>query len=122
MIAEALLAIVSALPQAPQPQPKFGIADWSLIATDASVRALDVISTHRMLTQGDHELILPKFIANHTPVMAAYSSGCVASDYFWARTLTKHHHPKLARLVVAVDASQDAFWAIKNITLKPGKR
>jgi hypothetical protein len=122
MIAEALLAIVSALPQAPQPQPKFGKVDWTLIAADASVRALDVYSTHQMLKNGYHEIVLPKFIADHTPAMAAYSTGCVASDYMVARMLIKHHHPKLARIVVAVDASQDAYWAVHNLTLKQGKR
>lgn len=119
MIAEALVAIVLALPQAPKPQPKhFDRTTWSLIAADASVRALDVYSTHQMLQRGYPELILPKAIADHTPAMAAYSGACVVGNVLAARYLVKRGHPKMAKFLLSVDVAQDGYWAVHNLTLK----
>jgi hypothetical protein len=111
----------------PQAQGKasaegLGRIDWSLLAADAAARSLDVYSTHLALSEGFHELILPKAIADHTPAMAAYSAGCVASDYLWARYLVKHHHPKLAKIVILGDASQDAIFAVHNLYLKRAEK
>lgn len=94
------------------------LADWSLIAADASVRALDVYSTHRMLDRGYHELILPKAIANHTPAMAAYSGACVVGNVLAARYLVKRGHPKMAKFLLSVDVAQDGVFAVRNLTLR----
>ena len=75
------------------------------------------VSTYKMIENGYHEIILPKFIADHTPVMAAYSAGTVAMDYFVTRRLGKNGHRKLARLVTSIDICQDAPWAIRNLVL-----
>lgn len=119
MIAEILLGVALTQPLPDAPKPHLDHADWSLLAADASVRALDVYSTHQAISAGGHEDILPSFVANHAPAMAAYSAGCVAGDYFAARYLVAHHHPKLAMFVIAIDASQDGFWAIRNLTESP---
>jgi hypothetical protein len=102
------------------PKPHTDPVEWSLLSVDASTRALDVYSTHKMIENGYHEIILPRFIADHTPVMAAYSAGTVAMDYFVTRRLEKHGHRKLAHLVTSIDICQDAPWAIRNMFL--GKR
>lgn len=119
MIAEALIALSLVLPQAPKPH--FSRTDWSLVAADASVRALDVYSTHLMLTRGYHEMILPKAIADSTPRMAAYSGLCVVGNALVAHWLVKHKRRRMADMYLAGDVAQDGFWAVRNLTLK-GKR
>ena len=92
--------------------------EWSLLAADASVRALDVYSTRRALSCGcNHEAILPAFIAGHTVAMAAYSGGSVIFDWYVARTLERHGHRRLAHIFTSVDLSQDAVFALRNLTL-----
>lgn len=119
----AFILATPALAQLPDaPKPSLDRATWTILAADASARAFDVYSTHRMLAQGDRELFLPKFVSGHAPAMAAYSAGAVAVDYFAARALIRSRHPKLAKIVVSVDAAQDGFWAVHNMFLKPGKR
>jgi len=115
-------SFVQTLPDAPagHHQP-IGRTDWSLLAADASARALDIYSTHWMLQQGDHEMFLPDAISHHVPVMAAYSAGVVALDWFAMRKLERKR-PRLAHLILASNAVQDGFWALRNLTLKPDRR
>lgn len=123
MIAEALIAITLVTPQAPKPK-HFDKATWSLVAADASVRALDVYSTHQMIKRGYHELILPREIANSTPRMAAYSGLCVLVNGLIASRLTRHNHRRMADAYLAADTAQDGFFAVRNLTLhklKPGE-
>jgi hypothetical protein len=95
---------------------------WTLLSADASIRALDVYSTHQMLVNGNHEIFLPGFIADHTSTMAAFSAGMVGVNWWAARSLERHHHPKIAHLVTMIDIAQDAPWAIHNLMLsKRGK-
>lgn len=116
MILQVLLsATIAATPAPAKPAP----IPWAMLAADATARALDVYSTHRAIEHGSHELFLPNAIAKHPGAMAAYSGAVVFLDYSAARFLEKHHHPKLAKAVIAIDAAQDAFWAIHNLTLKP---
>lgn len=115
LIILALAAPLAAqVPDAPKPQQDR--TETVLLVSLAATRALDVYSTHRMLARGDHELLLPSAVANHTPAMAAYSASTVLFDWLVARKLERHHR-KLARLFTALDAAQDGFWAIHNFTL-----
>lgn len=107
---------VAQIPDAPKPHADKVV--WSLLAADASSRALDVYSTRQMLANGHHEIVLPKFIADHTPVMAAYSAGTVVMDYIVTRRLERHGHRTLARLATSIDIGQDAPWAVHNLFLK----
>ena len=50
-----------ALPDAPKPH--LDRLEWSLLATDAAVRGLDVYSTHWAMQAGNKERVLPSFIA-----------------------------------------------------------
>jgi hypothetical protein len=100
------------------PKPKMDKVEWALLAGDAASRTLDVYSTHRMLAQGNHEILLPGFVANHTPVFAAYSAGTLALDWWAARKLERHHRSRLAHIVTMVDIGQDAPWAIHNLYLQ----
>lgn len=103
------------LPDAPKPH--LDRMEWSLLATDAAARSLDVYSTHRALQAGNKERVLPGFIANHPPVMAFYSGGMVFTQYWIARKLSAHHHSKLAHVVTAVDVALTAPSAIRNLFL-----
>jgi hypothetical protein len=122
MLLESLIAI--ALVQRPKPaaKPHLDKIDWALIATDASVRALDTYSTRWMLDNGNRELFLPKFVANHTPVLAATEGAAVAGNILAARILEHHHHGKLAKLALSIDIAGDAPWAIHNLYLPKGKK
>lgn len=107
------------LPEAPKSH-LFDRTDWTLLSLDASARTLDTISTRLMLTapcRCNHEMFLPPFIANHTAVLAVYGAGIVGVNIFAAHELKKHGHPRLAKVILAVDAVQDAPWAIHNLFL-----
>lgn len=93
--------------------------DFALIAADASVRAMDVYSTHWMLANGDREVLLPDVIAQHTPAMAAYSAGVVATDWFLMRRL-ESRHPRLAHAAMLVEIGQDGYFAAHNFFLRKG--
>jgi hypothetical protein len=114
-------------PPRPLKTPRAGLdrIDWSLLASDAGARALDTYSTRWALSRGNHEIFLPGFVANHTPALAALEGGMVTLDYFVARRLVRHGHPRLARTMLLGDALQVSPWAIHNLTLpalQNGKR
>jgi hypothetical protein len=108
-------AMSQELPQAPKPH--LDRIEMALLASDAAVRAVDVYSTHRMLQQGNRELFLPGFIANHTPVMALYSGAMVYADYKAASMLQAHHHTRMAKMVLLADQLQVAPWDLHNFAL-----
>ena len=98
----------------PVHKPAIDKAEWALLAADASSRALDVYSTHRMLASGGHEKFLPNAIASHTPAMAVYSASTVALDWYVAHKLGPRHR-KLAHIFTMIDIAQDAPWAVHNL-------
>jgi hypothetical protein len=110
-----LPAAAETLPEAPKPH--LDRADWALLASDAGARALDTYSTRWSLCRGNHEMFLPGFVANHTAALAAFEGGMVTVDYYAARNLTRRHHPRLARFVLAADGLQVWPWAIHNLTI-----
>ena len=97
------------------PKPHFGRVETVLLASDAAVRGLDMYSTHLMLQNGGHEKVLPDFISHHVAVMALYSEGTVALQYWTARKLTAHHHAKLARFMTEIDIAEDVPGAVHNL-------
>lgn len=115
LVLGAAIAAHGQLPDAPKPQP-ITKQDWSLLAADASVRALDVYSTHKMLQGPNHELFLPDAIAHHTPVLVVYSGAVVTANWLVMRKLERKH-PKLAHTFMAVDVAQDGFWAVHDLFL-----
>ena len=118
VLAFILLAVDAAygqLPEAPRPMDR---EEKALLLVDAGSRALDVYSTRAMLGQGYREIILPRFVADHSPVMAAYSSATVLADYWLARRLERRGHRKLAHVMTLVDIGQDLPWAVHNLCLK----
>lgn len=116
----ALLLIAAlSLPAAAQP-PKMDKTDKVMLAADASLRALDVFSTHWMLTapcRCNHELNLPDAISHHTPVMAAYSAGYFAFNVLVSRELERHGHRKLAKIPYLIDFYEDR-QAVTNMWLR----
>jgi hypothetical protein len=117
----AIFALVSMsafgqVPDAPEPQNKFDKLEWTLLASDAAARGLDVYSTRWALNAGNKEAILPSWIVNHTSVMALYSGGIVAAQYFVARKLFPRHR-KIAHLITAIDVSVTSPFAVHNLLL-----
>lgn len=103
------------LPESSKPQPDR--IDWALLASAAAARGTDTYSTRKMLCHGNHEMFLPAFVVNHLPVLVAFESGIVTLNYFAARNLVRHHHRKLARVLILSDQLQVYPWAIHNLTL-----
>jgi hypothetical protein len=108
----ALLLTTSAygesLPDAPKPHD---YVEWSLIATDVTLRGLDAYSTRKVLTAPchcNHEDVLPDFISHSTGMMIGYSATVVGFDYLLSTELKKHGHNKLSKFVYVVDISVEA--------------
>lgn len=123
-VAILFLAVLPLAAQAPPdaPKPRLDRIDWALLATDAGARALDAYSTRKMLGNNNHEKFLPGFVANHTPALVVFEGGMVTLNYFAARNLVRHRHPKLAKLVIAADVIQVYPWAIHNLTLPNNRK
>lgn len=111
-----IVALIScaAYGQQKKPAEHYQRIDWQLLAADATVRSYDVYSTHYALTHGGHETLLPNVIAAHPALMAVYSGGGVALDWFVTNQLIKHHHRKLARIYSLVDTGQVFAETIGN--------
>ena len=103
------------LPESPKPHTDR--LELGLLAADASIRALDVYSTHQALANGNREMFLPAAIASRPAAMASLEALDIAGVWFVARRLEAHRHAKLAHLITMIDIAQDAPWAIHNLTL-----
>jgi hypothetical protein len=119
-IAAALIACQAAagqtLPEAPKPH--MDRTERVLLATDAASRALDVYSTHQILSCScGHEMFLPREIADHPAAMGAVEALDVAAVGWMAHKLEQRHKPKLAHLLTMIDIGQDLPWAIHNLFL-----
>lgn len=95
--------------------PRFDRTEWVLLSADAAARGLDVYSTRRALNGGNREQVLPGWIANHTPVMTAYSGSIVLTQYWAARKLFAHGHRRWAHVITAMDVSVTAPSAVHNM-------
>lgn len=125
LLLAAALVQPAPLPDAPKPMDH---ATWSLIAADASVRALDVYSTHYMLHEwclgplGEYhchvERIWPAAVAKSTPAMIAASSLIVLGNALTAKYLIRHHRPRLAKIVLAIDIVADGALGVNNLFLE----
>lgn len=112
----AIASVSAQLPEAPKPHPDK--IQLSLLIADASVRALDVYSTHKALSCAcNHEIFLPHFVAYHPGIMAVVEASDIAAVWWIDRKLEKHGHRKMGRLHTAIDAAQDAPWAMHNLYL-----
>jgi len=56
-------------------------------------------------------------VANHAPVLAAYSAGVVALDWWGVRELERRHHARWAHALPVIDIANDLPWAIRNLYL-----
>jgi len=95
--------------------------DWALLASDAAVRTLDIVSTRRALTapcRCNHEMFLPGLLANHTPALAAFEDGMLILNYEIANRMRRRGHLRRATAVIAVDVAVVAPWAIHNLFLR----
>jgi hypothetical protein len=123
------------LPDNPQPQPKVNVKPFippvsplanktpkdklgiGLSVADGLTRALDTVSTRRMLDQGNHELFLPNSIVKSSPRLGAFEGGVSGLLDFAQHELVKHGHPKLGHAMMLGDIAGDLPWAVNNLTL-----
>src|SRR5271155_3137327 len=106
-----------ALPDAPTPH--ILSADHIALAYDAVGRlVLDPWSTNRALGRGGYETELPPPIANHPAMMVTYGAAVLAAEWLGAHELRKHGHPKLARMIFAVDGSMDMYASVNNFRIQ----
>ena len=100
----------------PKPKPHLGRVEWSLLASDASIRSLDMYSTKRMLDQGNRERLLPMFVAGHPAVMGLAEGADVAGQWWVARRLSTRR-PRLVHAITAIDLVTDAPCAVRNLLI-----
>jgi hypothetical protein len=115
-----ILSTVAAQAQvldAPRPSPKLDKVERQLLTAYAADRALDVASTHYMITRGNHEVIMPRELVDSTPAFAGYSAVMVGTEYLGVRLLNKRHHRKLAKVMLVFDVATNAGLSIDNFTL-----
>jgi hypothetical protein len=117
-----LLILLMALPLKAQmlpdsPKPQLDASDWALLASDAGARALDTYSTRWALKNGNREMFLPGFVANHTSMMVAFSGSMVTLNYFAAKRMVRHRHFIMARILLSADSLEVYPWAIHNLML-----
>ena len=101
------------LPDAPRPH--LDRTQWSLLASDATMRGLDIYSTRAALSEGRRDLFLPHWIAGHYATMTLYSGGLVYAQYWVARKLVAHRHPKFADAIMMADIVQVTPCVIDNL-------
>ena len=114
----ASLPIAAQVPEAPKPQVDRVLLGE--VAADAAVRALDAYSTLRFedCTCKNRELILPNAIAKNAVPMAMFSAAMVGVNWYAAAKLERHHHQKLARLLLLIDTASTARTVASNLELK----
>jgi hypothetical protein len=100
-----------------------------LMVADAATRALDGYSTARMLRNrcnGDltipvcnEEMFLPDFITQSKGAIFGYESGVWLAQAFIVHRVAKHH-PRVARLIPALDIATTLPFAVNNLRLPVG--
>lgn len=105
-----------ALPDAPTPHVLS--ADHIVLAYDITARVLDVVSTDQFLGRGGHEVIMPPTIVNHPALDLAMEASVITVEQLGAHILRKHGHPRLARMVAAIDGSCVMATAIHNFEIQ----
>lgn len=114
-------------------KPHIDRLTWTVLAAAGGARALDAYSTQRMLKNNcssgrqiagtstcNYEQNLPGFIANHQAGIYAFEGAAWASEFMATRSLVRHHHPRLARLVPLIDLLSTTSFAVNNLTLSIG--
>lgn len=98
----------------------------ALVGGEFLTRTMDIISTHQdqdyaKICHCLHEASLPNVVAQHMPLMTAYSLGVAAGYTLLADELWKHNHHKISRAVLMFDISYDGRDSINNWALLGSK-
>jgi hypothetical protein len=115
-----LLLLLSSAARCEQPikkPPQANAVDFSLYAGVMTARILDFASTERVLTNGGHELILPKGLVSNKPAFALFSIGTGVAEIFISRMLLRAGHRKLSRYMLAVDIGATGAVAAHNFSI-----
>jgi hypothetical protein len=110
----------SSLPSAPTPvaAPMFTATDWSISAALFATHTADYLSTEQCVHGVRcHESTLPQALVHRDGLFAAYEFGTASLEVYGAYRLTRMGHPKLARIVQAVNVSYTAKIVAHNYEL-----
>lgn len=105
------------LPNAPQPR-RILTADHELMAYAITARVLDVVSTDQALGRGGREGILSPAIVDNSALMVGFEAAVIGVEWLGARELRKRGHPRLARMVFAIDGSMCLAQDVKNFEIQ----
>jgi hypothetical protein len=82
------------------------------------VRALDAATTlHVDNEPGRREQLLPQSFIQHPALMWSYSMGEVGAQYLAALYLTRHGHPRIAKVLTGADVVFDGYSGLHNFTI-----
>jgi hypothetical protein len=103
-------------PQHVKEQRHLKKVDFALYAAEATVRSLDLVSTHALLTAPckcfyEADPIAPG--GRDVVPQVAFHSGVSAAIIVGHRELVRHRHPRLARLLIVADIVSET-WAVQN--------
>jgi hypothetical protein len=106
------------LPNAPAPQHVFSKTDWALSAGVFATHSADFLSTEQCI-HGTRckEVVLPQFLVHRDGLFAAYEFATASLEVYGAYELAKRGHPRMARVVQAVNVSLTARTAADNYRL-----
>jgi hypothetical protein len=111
----------SSLPEAPTPvsAPVFSKVDWSLSAALFATHVGDYLSTEQCVHHVDrcHEAELPNALVRRDGLFAVYEFSTATAEAYGAYKLAKMGHPRLARIIQAVNISYTARVVANNYEL-----
>jgi hypothetical protein len=87
--------------------------DFALYGGVIATRAIDYISTEKVLAAGGQELLLPRFLVTSKPAFAAFSTGSGLAEIYVSRILRKTR-PKIARYLLIGDVVSAGLVAVHN--------
>lgn len=90
--------------------------EFALDAADATIRALDAVSTHALLASPCRCFREDDPLAPHTAAfvpIAAFQAGIGAGTIEGSRRLAAHGHPRLGRLLLVADIAAET-WAVQH--------
>jgi hypothetical protein len=108
----------SSLPEAPKPHAVFSKIDWALAAGVYGTHLTDYLSTEQCI-HGTRcrEVVLPQALVHRDGLFAAYEFGTASLEVLGQYEMTKLGHPRLARIIQAVNISYTARVVANNYEL-----
>jgi hypothetical protein len=110
----------SSLPSAPTPvaAPVFTATDWSISAALFATHTADYLSTEQCVHGiRCHETTLPQWLVHRDGLFAAYEFTTASLETYGAYRLAKMGHPRIARVIQAVNVGYTSKIVAHNYEL-----